>query len=141
MRVSLKEVAVFVLLSTLISILLSPLRHPMFGSLDFNCIVLVLETAAYALLVWKGPFRISIYSVSILIVLGFAISAVAYAFTSIILDKFGMSGLHTSLAHSGLPNYLINLLFVSLFSYCWLQLPVSVALQTYLSQWTAARSR
>ena len=140
MKVLLKGAAFFLPLSILTSVLLNPLRHPMFSSLGFNCIVLLLEAAAYVFLAWKRPPRVSVFSVSILGILGYGISVVAYAFTSIFLDKFGISGLHISIAQSGLPSYLINLFFVSLFSYCWLQLPMSVVLQTYLSQWESARN-
>ena len=141
MEVSMKDFASFVLISTATSMLLNPLRHPMFGAFNFNCTVLALESVVYVLLARTMPLRVHISSVSMFTILGYLISAVAYAFTSIVLDKFGISGLHTSIARLGLPSYLVNLLFISFFSYCWLQLPVSVVLQTYLSHGTAARSR
>ena len=111
----------------------------MFGSFGFNCTVVLLESISYIFLARKGTLRISAIFVSILAIVGYGISVVAYAFTSIVLDKFGSTGLHVSMAHFGLPNYLINLLFVSLFSYCWLQLPVAVVLQPYMRRWAAER--
>lgn len=139
MKVPLRDVAFFVLLSILTSILLNPLRHPVFESFGFNGIVVLLELITYVFLVRKGSIRISAASISIFAILGYGISIVTYAFTSIVLDKFGLTGLYISIAHSGLPNYLINLLFVSLFSYCWLQLPVAVVLQAYLPKRAAER--
>jgi hypothetical protein len=108
-------------------------------NLDDRILAVTPSQIAYAFLVRKGSLRISAISMSILAILGCGISIVAYAFTSIVLDKFGLTGLHISIAHSGLPNYIMNLLFVSLFSYCWLQLPVAVVLQAYLRQRAAER--
>jgi hypothetical protein len=108
MKVSLKDFASFVLTSTATSMLLNSLRHPMFGAFNFNCTVLTLETVFYVLLARTMPLRVHISSVSMFTILGYLISAVAYAFTSIVLDKFGIGGLHTSIARLGSPSYLVN---------------------------------
>jgi hypothetical protein len=136
-----QAIAIFLVLAIVTSLLVSPLRHPFFNRLDFNSLVLLLQAILFALLVKKkGGIHLTAFSTGAIALVGFALSDIAYALTTIFLDRHGTSGMRTSLAHASLPNYLLNTLFFSFFSYCWVQLPVSVALEEYFRRRVLSRA-
>lgn len=134
MNANIKRFVIFISLAALTSLLLSRLRHPFFSRADFNGLVLFCEALLFAMFVLRRHFRLTRYSIGIAALVGYAISAAAYVVTSTLLDRFGTTGLQATLTQSGLLNYVLNALFFSFFSYCWIQLPLSLAMEAYLTK-------
>jgi len=134
MQLDIQRMIIFIVFSLALSLLLMPLRHPSFNTIPFNCIALFLEIGCFWWLTKRARFQMDFRSAATLALTGLVISAVTFAFTSILLDRYGISGLRTSTTHSGYPNYVLNIVFFSFFSYCWIQFPLAFAFQTFYSR-------